>query len=112
VIDLARVRGTGKEKGAPIARSARPALDPEREARLARFDALLGTVTAEPLAAADELLLLRLSLPRDERIAADALTAAADAVRRGGDVTDALQRARRALVGAPARSDALGPWGN
>ena len=111
VVDLARVRGTGKEKGAPSARAARPALDPEREARLARFDGVLAQVVAEPLAAADALLLLRLSLPATDRVAADALTAAADAVRRGGDVTAALQRARRALVGAPVRTDGLGPWG-
>ena len=44
-------------------------------------------------------------------MAAEALTAAADAVRRGGDVTDALQRARRALVGAPVRREALSAWG-
>jgi hypothetical protein len=92
-------------------RTARAPLDPEREQRLARFDALLDQVASDPLAATDGLLLLRLSLPEDARVAADALTAAADAVRRGGDVTDALQRARRALAGAPQRSESLGPWG-
>ena len=111
VVDIERVRGSGKEKGAPSAREARAALDPDREARLLRFDGTLGVVAADPLAAADSLLLLRLSLPSDERVAAAALTAAAEAVRRGGDVTAALQRARRALAGAPARADALGPWG-
>jgi hypothetical protein len=111
VVDIERVRGTGKEKGAPKGREARAALDPDREARLTRFDGALATVARDPLAAADSLLLLRLSLPREERVAAEALTAAADAVRRGGDVTAALQRARRALAGAPSRADALGPWG-
>ena len=109
---IERVRGSGKEKGAPSGREARAALDPEREARLRRFDDALAVVSSEPLAAADSLLLLRLSLPAEERVAAEALTAAADAVRRGGDVTAALQRARRALVGAPSRADALGPWGS
>ncbi|MBX7119077.1 MAG: hypothetical protein K1X31_08795, partial [Gemmatimonadaceae bacterium] len=111
VVDLAKVRGTGKEKGSSNARLAREALDPARAARLARFDALLGGVAADPASAADRLLLLRLDLPATERAAAEALTAAADAVRRGGDVTGPLQRARRALVGAPERADALGPWG-
>ncbi len=112
VIDLAKVRGTGKEKGAPGVRLARPALDPERAARIARFDAVLDTVVTDPLAAADALLLLRLRLPADERVAAEALTGAADALRRGGDVTAPLQRARRALVGDAERRDALGPWGD
>lgn len=112
VVDIAKVRGIGREKGAPSGREARAPLDAERAARLARFDATLDIATAEPLAAADSLLLLRLSLPANERAAAQALDAAADAVRRGGDVTAALQRARRALAGAPLRQDALTPWGN
>ena len=112
VVDIAKVRGSGREKGAPSGREARAPLDAERVSRLARFDATLGMATAEPFAAADSLLLLRLSLPTNERAAALALDAAADAVRRGGDVTAALQRARRALAGAPLRQDALTPWGN
>jgi len=111
VVDLAKVRGAGRERSAPSARSARAALDPDREARLARFDSLLATVASDPLGATDALLLLRLSLPPDERASAAALTAAADAVRKGGDVTAALQRARRALAGPPVRTEALGPWG-
>jgi hypothetical protein len=112
VVDIAKVRGSGREKGAPSGREARAPLDAERTTRLARFDATLGIAAAEPLAAADSLLLLRLSLPTSERAAAQALDAAADAVRRGGDVTAALQRARRALAGAPLRQDALSPWGS
>ncbi|MCE9601263.1 MAG: DUF4175 domain-containing protein [Gemmatimonadetes bacterium] len=111
VVDLAKVRGTGREKSAPPAREARAPLDADRAARLARFDALLGSIAADPLAAADSLLLLRLSLPGSDRAAAQALDAAADAVRRGGDVTAALQRARRSLAGAPVRQDGLSPWG-
>ena len=111
VVDLARVRGTGKEQGTPAARSARVALDADRLARLARFDAALALVVRDPLAAADALLLLRLTLPADEPASAAAVNAAADAVRRGGDVTAALQRARRALAGAPLRRGGLSAWG-
>ena len=111
VVDIAKVRGSGREKGAPSSREARAPLDAERAARLGRFDAVLGAVTTDPLAAADSLLLIRLSLPAADRVAAQALDAAADAVRRGGDVTVALQRARRALAGAPVRQDGLSPWG-
>ena len=111
VVDLAKVRGTGREQAAPSAREARVALDADRDARLRRFDAVLGVVAGDPRAAVDSLLLLRLSLPTSERPAAQALDAAADAMRRGGDVTAALQRARRALAGAPLRQDGLSPWG-
>lgn len=111
VVDIAKVRGTGRDKGTPSARESRAPLDAGRAARLARFDAALGLVTADPVVAADALLLLRLSLAANDHAAAQALDAAADAVRRGGDVTGALQRARRSLVGAPLTQHALLPWG-
>lgn len=111
VVDVAKVRGTGKEMGEANVRVPREAADPERAARLARFDVALGIVAAEPSAAADSLLLLRLSVPEDERATARALDAAAEAVRRGGDVTAPLSVARRALAGTPVRSAGLSPWG-
>lgn len=111
VVDLAKVRGTGKERGSPAVRDPREPLDAEREARLARFDRALDVVGADPGAAADTILLVRVSLPADDRATARALDAAADALRRGGDVTAPLQAARRALAGPPVRTGALLPWG-
>lgn len=111
VVDLAKVRGAGKEKHAPGDRSARAPLDAARQARLDRFDAALTIVATDPSAAADSLLLVRLAVPEDERSTARVLDAAADAVRKGGDVTAALQAARRALAGAPRRDSALIGWG-
>jgi hypothetical protein len=112
VVDLARVRGTGKDEGISNSRLARPALDPDRATRLARFDISLGLVTTEPDAAADSLLLIRLTVPTDERATALALDAAATALRRGGDVTLPLAAARRALAGEPPRRAPLSVWGN
>jgi hypothetical protein len=111
VVDIAKVRGTGKETGEANVRTPREAADPERAARLARFDAALGLVAAAPSAAADSLLLLRLTVPEEERATARALDSAAEAVRHGGDVTVALSVARRALAGTPVRSAGLSPWG-
>ncbi|MCL4214434.1 MAG: hypothetical protein KJZ74_10995 [Gemmatimonadales bacterium] len=111
VVDLAKVRGTGKERGSLVIRDPREPLDAEREARLARFDRALDVVRADPGAAADTILLVRVSLPADDRATARALDAAADALRRGGDVTAPLQAARRALAGPPVRAGALLPWG-
>jgi hypothetical protein len=112
VIDLARVRGTGKDESAPNVRTARPPLDPDRAARLARFDAALQLVADQPAAAADSILLLRITVPADERAAAMALDAAATALRRGGDVTAPLASARRALAGEPPRRAPLSAWGH
>ncbi len=112
VIDLARVRGTGKDDSAPTERAARAPIDPDRALRLARFDATLGVVEASPAAAADSLLLIRITLPTDERAAAMLLDAAANALRRGGDVTEPLAAARRALAGEPTRRGAVRAWGH
>lgn len=111
VVDLARVRLAGKDEGAPTARRPRTNADAAQSARLARFDALLAVVAEDPAAAADSLLLLRVSLPEEARQAAQALDAAANALRQGGDVTLPLANARRALVTEPPRRESLGPWG-
>lgn len=111
VVDLARVRLSGKDEGAPTPRSARPVADPARAERLARFDRVLELVASAPAAAADSLLLIRVALPEEARREAAALDSAANALRRGGDVTQALAAARRALVTTPPRRGALGAWG-
>lgn len=111
VVDLARVRLAGKNEGDPTARTPRPNADPLRAARLARFDAALGVVSSDAAAAADSLLLLRVTLPDEERSAMLALDAAATALRQGGDVTRALANARRALVAQPPRRGTLTGWG-
>lgn len=111
VVDINRVRLAGKDEARPATRTARAPLDPVRAARLARFDVALGVVAASPLAAADSLLLIRVTLPADDRAAALALDAAATALRRGGVLTDALVAARRALVQDPPRRAPLTGWG-
>ena len=111
VVDLARVRLAGKDEADPTRRTPRPPVDPVRAARLARFDAALAVVERSPAAVADSLLILRVTLPAEERSAALALDAAAAALREGGGVTLALAAARRALVDAPTQRSPLGPWG-
>ncbi len=111
VVDVNRVRLAGKDEARPSARTPRAQLDPVRAARLARFDAAVGVVAMNPLAAADSLLLIRVTLPTDDRAAALTLDAAATALRRGGVVTDALVAARRSLVQDPLRRAPLTAWG-
>jgi hypothetical protein len=111
VVDLARVRLSGKDEAQPAQRTPRVAVDPIRAQRLARFDAALSVVQSMPAAAADSMLVIRVTLPPEERSAALALDAAAVALRRGGDVTLPLAAARRALVDEPTRRTPLTPWG-
>ena len=111
VVDLAKVRGTGKEGGVPDARVPRAPLDADRLARLGRFDHALDLLTTDARAAADSLLIIRVTLPESDRATARALDVAATAVRRGGDVTAALLLARRALAVTPVVTGALRPWG-
>lgn len=120
VVDIARVRGSGKETGASNERAPRAPADADREARLARFDVALSLVARDAAAAADSLLLLRLTVPAEDRATALAIDAAADALRRarGEDaveaeaVTGALARARRALAGPPVSQSRVGAWGH
>jgi hypothetical protein len=104
------VRLSGKDKGAPVPRTPRAAADPARLARLARFDAALAIARSAPAAAADSLLLVRLDLVEQDALAAGALEVAANALRRPGDATPALARARRALAGPPPRRAPLTAW--
>ena len=111
VVDVARVRLVGKDKGASNERAPRLALDPARLTRLARFDAALALSPQSPAAAVDSMLVLRLDLLDHDRVAARTLDDAANAMRAGRDATAALIRARRALSGGIERRDALSLWG-
>ncbi len=111
VVDVAKVRLAGKETGVGGVRAARPAADPGRVQRLARFDAVVAMAARVPAAAVDSLVMLRLELLERDTGAAQALAAAADAVRRGGDVSAALLTARRVLSGAVERQAGLSLWG-
>ncbi|MEO7361209.1 MAG: hypothetical protein ABI120_12830 [Gemmatimonadaceae bacterium] len=109
IVDIAKVRLVGKDTGQVNARGAREALSPreaEREARLLSAALLL---TRDASAGRDSLALLRLESLTDAPRLAAALNDALEVVRRGGDVTAALIRARR-MIGGGVKSDSLGAW--
>ena len=112
VVDIDKVRLQGKDKGTPAARTARPPADPERDKRIARFDAALVLMRTAPAAAVDSLLLLRLDLLDRDVAGARAIEAAANALLGGKDATNALIRARRSLAAAPSVPAALTAWGS
>ncbi|MEP6778252.1 MAG: hypothetical protein ABJC26_00075 [Gemmatimonadaceae bacterium] len=109
IVDVNKVRLAGKDTGQKNDRAAREALSPreaEREAQLLKAALLMRRDVA---AATDSLALLRLESLTDAPRFAAALNDALEVARRGGDITNALIRARR-LVSAGARADSLSTW--
>jgi hypothetical protein len=109
VIDVAKVRLAGRDTGVVNTRSAREALSPKEALRESRLLAAALLMTRDASAARDSLAVLRLESLVDAPRLAAALGDALEVVRRGGNVTDALVRARR-LLGNGAPADSLGRW--
>lgn len=111
VVDLAKVRMQGKDKGSPAARQRRAPLDPYRGALVRRFAAALDVLEASPGGGIDSLLVLRLAVADRNPRAASALERAITALRGSRDATAALLGARRALDDDFASADSLARWG-
>jgi len=111
VVNVEKVRLTGKEKGvASVATGARGRAD-TAVTRLDRsLDAALTTATSDPSHFIDSLIRLRAGAVAVNAAFATALGDAVDAFRAGRDMTPALVRARRALLGAPRAGNAAVPW--
>jgi hypothetical protein len=115
IVDLAKVRLTGKDTGQTLPRSTRlavPTLSAQRDARLVAVAVEMARESATPNAerrpVRDSLLLLRAEALADDPAFAAALGRLLDAMSQGGDVTEAIVAARRVL-GNVRRSDVL-PW--
>ncbi len=111
VVDLAKVRMKGKDKGTPGARQPRPPLDPYHGALLRRFASALDALEVSPAAGVDSLIVLRLAVADRRPTAANALERAITELRASRDATSALQGARRALDDDFAAADSLVRWG-
>ncbi|HEY4303957.1 MAG TPA: DUF4175 family protein [Gemmatimonadaceae bacterium] len=113
IVDLNKVRLTGKDKGTTSKRRPLVASDSANQARADRFVTIAELASHAPAAAADSLLLLRIDVLSDNPALASALSDAANALRRGksDEATLALTRARRTLSGAPVARDSIARWG-
>ncbi|MFN8670430.1 MAG: hypothetical protein U0164_24850 [Gemmatimonadaceae bacterium] len=111
VVDLARVRLAGKDKGDPAARTPRLSPDGARAPQLQRFARALALLPRDGAAAVDSLIVLRLAVADARPTAAAALEAAIADLRSARDATAALLRARRALDDAMVARDSLPAWG-
>lgn len=110
VVDLARVRLQGKDRGADSRRPASTSVESTVERYATRFSSALDLLASNPAAAIDSLTLLRLDALADAPPLAAALDAAIVALRAERDASTALLIARRALFGAPRQRDSLGAW--
>lgn len=101
ILDLAKIRLTGKDTAAPAPRVARLALPTRAAAREARLLSAAALVATDAAAARDSLAILRLEAVSDAPIFAQALATLLEAMARGGrtDVTEPFLRARRTLGG-------------
>ena len=110
VVDLARVRLTGKDHGAASTRLPRVPMDPAAGRRAGRLAAAIELASRNPAAAIDSLVLLRVeSLDAAPQLGA-ALSDALAAMRSGRDATGLLERARRIADGTVRGSGRLGAW--
>jgi len=110
IVDLARVRLTGKEKGLSNVRSPRSFADSMRVQLAIRFDSAMGLIRSSPSRAVSELSLLRADALSSLPALASALGEATAAMRAGRDATTALIRARRALEISPEGKPGLPIW--
>ncbi|HEY3258015.1 MAG TPA: hypothetical protein VGJ64_04105 [Gemmatimonadaceae bacterium] len=110
VVDLQRVRLSGKEKGFSNTRTPRSFADSARVRLSARFNAALDLIEKRPASAMSELALMRVDALSSLPDFAAALGQATDAIRGGRDVTLPLMRARHALDGPPKATPGLPLW--
>lgn len=110
VVDLQRVRLTGKEKGSANTRTPRSFADSIRVRLSSRFNAALDLIEKKPARAVTELALMRVDALTSAPDFAAPLAQAIEAMRSGRDATLFLIRARRALDGAPEGTPGLPLW--
>jgi hypothetical protein len=110
VVDLHRVRLTGKDKGSANVRTPRSFADSARVRLSSRFNAALDLIERQPSRAVTELALMRVDALTSAPDFAAPLAEAIEAMRSGRDATLFLIRARRALDGAPEGTPGLPLW--
>jgi hypothetical protein len=110
VVDLARVRLTGKEGGEPNQRVPRAPLDPAAARRAERLSDAIALATTAPAAAVDSLVLLRVESLEAAPALAAAIGDAIEAMRANRDASGLLSRARRVAEGGVRGSKGIGAW--
>lgn len=112
IVDIAKVRLSGKDKGTASIREARTVVDPISRRWNATFERVTAMLTTNPDAAADSLLLMRVEALGNAPALALALDVAATALRKRDNAAIGLawSQLRRALGGAPVQRAGVGAW--
>jgi hypothetical protein len=110
IVDIARVRLSGKEKGSRSTRSPAGPADSVRMSLERRFNEAVELIPARPAEAVRALTLMQVEAISVSAQVASALGEAIEAFRRGRDATLPLLRARRALSGDPSGLPGLPAW--
>ncbi len=110
IVDIARVRMTGKEKGSGSLRTPQTPADSSLVQLERRFGGAIELLQRSPANAIRELTLLRVDALSTSPVFASALSDAVDAFHKGKDATLPLLRARRALSGDPVSKPGLPSW--
>jgi hypothetical protein len=110
IVDIARVRMTGKEKGSTSIRTPRNATDSARAGLERRFDAAVELLASSPAGAVRAFTLMQVDALSFSPRLATSLGEAIEAFRKGRDATLPLLRSRRALFGDPASMPGLPAW--
>jgi len=110
IVDIARVRMAGKEKGNASTRTPRSSADSSHAELERRFGDAIERLAHAPANAIRDLTLLRVEALSTSPAFAAALSDAIDAFHKGTDATNSLLRARRALSGEPVAQPGLPSW--
>lgn len=112
IVDIAKVRLSGKDKGVASVREPMPVVDPVVRRRAETFERVTALIARNPDAAADSLLLMRVDALGDAPALASALDDAARALRKrdNANIQLAWIRVRRALGGEPVHRTGVATW--
>lgn len=110
IVDLSRVRMTGKEKGSGSTRAPRPATDSAQLQLERRLSDAIELIPRQPASAIRAFTLLQVDALSVSPSFAAALSETIDAFRKGRDATLPLLRARRALSGNTSGVPGLPSW--
>jgi hypothetical protein len=110
IVDLAKVRMTGKEKGSANVRTPLSPADSARARLERRFNQAIELLQSNPEEAIRAFTFVQVDALSTSPSFASAVGEAVIAFRRGRDATAPLLRARRALSGEPSASPGLPTW--
>jgi hypothetical protein len=110
IVDIQRVRLSGKTKGTATPMSARAVATSDRDRMRAEYSAAIEQIRSSPSQAVTMLTMLRVESLKKYPALAAAIERALSAISAGRDATGALLRARRLLEGNITVTDSLPVW--